>query len=162
LKHRQELILDLMRVDRLLTREEYEQSLTLPVVFRYEKIAQQFPIASESCHLRFLKSGLMEVGGGARLYQAGHTIRTTLDAGLQQYLQEQLSQLSDRAPHSDAPPGLLLVEEGDKILAMACVWGLEEGVKAVELLQGQEPDSSRAYRVVEPRRVDWRGLVIRS
>ncbi|MBI3811931.1 MAG: monofunctional biosynthetic peptidoglycan transglycosylase [Nitrospirae bacterium] len=162
LKRRQELILDLMRVDRLLTREEYEQSLTMPVVFRYEKIGQQFPIAAESCHLRFLRAGLMEIGGGARLYQAGHKIRTTLDAGLQQYLQEQLSQFSDRAPHSDTPPRLLLVDEGGKTLAMACVWGLEEGVKAVELLKGQEPDSPREYHVVEPRQVSWRSLVIRS
>jgi monofunctional biosynthetic peptidoglycan transglycosylase len=160
LKRRQELILELMRVDRLLTREEYDQSLLQPVVFRYEKIGQQFPIAAESCHLRFLRAGLMEIGGGARLYQAGHKIRTTLDAGLQQYLQEQLSQLSDRSPHADAPPGLLLVEEGDKILAMACVWGLEEGVKAVELLKGLEPDSSRDYHVVEPRRVAWKNLVV--
>jgi monofunctional biosynthetic peptidoglycan transglycosylase len=162
LKYRQELILHLMRVDRLLTAEEYEEARAMPVVFRYEKIAQQFPIASESCHLRFLKAGLTEIGGGTRLYQAGHKIRTTLDAGLQQYLQEQLSQLSDRTPHSDTPPGLLLVDEGGKTLAMACVWGLEEGVKAVELLNGQEPDSAREYHVVEPRQVSWRSLVIRS
>ena len=162
LKHRQRLILNLMRTDRLLTREEHEQSLATPVVFRHEKIAQQFPIAAESCHLRFLRSALIEISGGARLYQAGHKIRTTLDAGLQEYLQAQLSQLSDRAPHSDAPPGLLLVEEDGKILAMACVWGLEEGVQAVEILKGQEPDSLRQYRVVEPRRVAWRSLVARS
>lgn len=162
LKHRQELILDLMRVDRLLTREEYEQSLAMPVVFRYEKIGQQFPIAAESCHLRFLRGGLMEIGGGARLYQAGHKIRTTLDAGLQQYLQEQLSQFSDRAPHSDVPPALLLVDEGGKTLALACVWGVEEGVKAVELLKGQEPNSARKYHVVEPRQVSWKSLVVRS
>lgn len=162
LKYRQELILHLMRVDRLLTAEEYEEARAMPVVFRYEKIAQQFPIASESCHLRFLNAGLTEIGGGTRLYQAGHKIRTTLDAGLQQYLQEQLSQLSDRTPHSDTPPGLLLVEEGGKTLAMACVWGLEEGVKAVELLKGQEPDSLRTYHVVEPRQVAWRSLVVRS
>ncbi len=162
LKHRQRLILNLMRTDRLLTQDEHEQSLATPVVFRHEKISQQFPIASESCHLRFLRSGLMEIGGGARLYQAGHKIRTTLDAGLQEYLQAQLSQLSDRAPHSDSLPGLLLVDEGGKTLAMACVWGLEEGVKAVELLKGQEPDSPRQYRVVEPGRFAWRSLLVRS
>jgi hypothetical protein len=109
-----------------------------------------------------LKSGLIEIGGGARLYQVGHKIQTTLDAGLQGYLQEQLSQLSDQSPHSDSPPGLLLVEEGGSILAMACVWGLEEGVRAVELLKGLEPDSAREYHVVEPRQVAWRSLVIRS
>ncbi|MEK6683835.1 MAG: monofunctional biosynthetic peptidoglycan transglycosylase [Nitrospirota bacterium] len=162
LKHRQQRILNLMRTGRLLTQEGYEQSLATPVVFRHEKIAPQFPIAAESCHLRFLQSAWMAVGGGARLYQAGHKIRTTLDAGLQEYLQVQLSQLSDRAPHSDSPPGLLLVEEGGKTLAMACVWGLEEGVKAVELLKGLEPDSPRQYRVVEPGRFAWRSLVIRS
>ena len=162
LKHRQQRILNLMRTDRLLTQEEHEQSLATPVVFRHEKISQQFPIASESCHLRFLRSGLIDIGGGTRLYQAGHTIRTTLDAGLQEYLQAQLSQLSDRAPHSDSPPGLLLVEEGGKTLAMACVWGLEEGVKAVELLKGLEPDSAREYHVVEPRQVAWRSLMVRS
>jgi len=162
LKHRQELILDLMRVDRLLTPEEYEQALGQPVVFRYEKIGQQFPIAAESCNLRFLRAGLVDIGGEARLFQAGHKIRTTLDAGLQQYLQEQLSQLSDRSPHADAPPGLLLVEEDNKILAMACVWGLEEGIKAVDLLKGQEPDSGRDYHVVEPKKMVWKNLVIHS
>ena len=168
LRHRQELILDLMQVDRLLTREEYENALAEPIVFRYEKIAAQFPIASESCHLRYLNSGLMELAGGARLYQAGHKIRTTLDAGLQKYLEEQLSQLSERyaenrAPaRNDPPPGLLLVEENNQIRAIACVWGLEESAQAVELLKGLEPDSPREYRVVEPGRVAWRNLVLRS
>jgi len=168
LRHRQELILDLMRLDRLLTQEEYEQALAEPLVFRYEKITSLFPVSTESCPLRFLKAGLMDLGGGARLYQAGHKIRTTLDAGLQEYLQEQLSQLSDRYAvdrppgRNDPPPGLLLVEEKNQIRAMVCVWGLEESTQAVELLKGLEPDSPREYRVVEPRRVAWRRLVSRS
>jgi len=162
LKHRQELILNLMRVDRLLALEEYEEALATPVVFRYEKIEQQFPIEDESCPLRFLRTGLMEIVGGARLYQAGHKIRTTLDAGLQQYLQEQLSQWSDRSAQAEASTGLLLVEEGDKIRGMACIGGLEEGVKAIDLLKEQEPDSARAYQVVEPRRVVWKNLVVHS
>ncbi|MBI3597055.1 MAG: monofunctional biosynthetic peptidoglycan transglycosylase [Nitrospirae bacterium] len=168
LRHRQELILDLMQVDRLLTREEYEQALAAPVVFRYEKITAQFPISSESCHLRFLKAGLTELNDGARLYQAGHKIRTTLDAGLQEYLQEQLAQISDRyalnrpPARNDPPPGLLLVQENNQILAMVCVWGLEESTQAVERLKGLEPDSPRQYQVVEPGRVAWRSLVTRS
>ncbi|HTN43501.1 MAG TPA: monofunctional biosynthetic peptidoglycan transglycosylase [Nitrospiria bacterium] len=168
LRHRQELILGLMQVDRLLTREEYEAALAEPIVFRYEKITAQFPISTESCHLRFLNAGLVDLGGGTRLYQAGHKIRTTLDAGLQKYLEEQLSQLSDRreptraSARNDPPPGLLLVEEKNQILAMACVWGLEESAQAVELLKGLEPDSPREYRVVDPRRVAWRDLVTRS
>jgi monofunctional biosynthetic peptidoglycan transglycosylase len=162
LKHRQKLILNLMRVDRLLTREEYEEALAMPVVFRYEKISQQYPNSSESCHLGFLKTGLFETAGRTKLFRTGHEIRTTLDAGLQEYLQEQLSQLSSQSPHPDTPPDLLLVEEGGKVLAMACVWGLEESRRAVERLKGLEPDSAREYHVVEPRRVDWRGLVTRS
>jgi len=169
LKHRQELILNLMVVDRLLTREDFEQALAEPIVFRYEKISAQFPIASESCHLRFLNSGLMELSGEARLYQSGHKIRTTLDAGLQKYVEEQLSQLSgryataSRAPsRNDPPPGLLLVEENNQIRAMACVWGPEESAQAVELLKGLEPDSPREYDVVVPNRVPWRNLVLRS
>lgn len=162
LRHRQELILNLMRVDRLLTREEYEEAVAMPVVFRYEKISQQFSITSDACHLRLLKTGLIEIGGGTRLYQSGHKIRTTLDAGLEEYLQEQLSQLSNQSSNSDVPPGLLLVEEGGMVLAMACVWGLEESSQAVERLKGLEPDSAREYHVVEPGRVEWRRLVTRS
>jgi hypothetical protein len=45
---------------------------------------------------------------------------------------------------------------------MACVRGLEEGERAVELLKGLEPDSPREYRVVDPRRVAWRNFVTRS
>jgi len=162
LKHRQDLILDLMHVDRLLTPEEFEEARATPVVFRYEKISQQFPIASESCPLRELVSGLIEVGEGRRLYQSGHKIRTTLDAGFQEYLQEQLSQLSGPPARTDSPPGLLLAEEDGKVIAIACVWGLEESAQAVELLQGEEPDSSREYHVVEPDRVPWRNLIARS
>jgi monofunctional biosynthetic peptidoglycan transglycosylase len=161
LKHRQDLILDLMHVDRLLTPEEFEEARATPVMFRYEKISQQFPIASESCPLRHLVSGLIEVGGGRRLYQSGHKIRTTLDAGFQEYLQEQLSQLSGPPPQTDSPPGLLLAEEDGKIIAIACVWGLEESAQAVELLKGEEPDSIREYHVLEPDRVPWRNLIVR-
>jgi monofunctional biosynthetic peptidoglycan transglycosylase len=160
LKHRQDLILDLMHVDRLLTREEFEEARATPVVFRYEKISQQFPMASESCPLRQLVSGLMEVGG-RRLYQSGHKIRTTLDAGFQEYLQEQLYQLSVPPPRTDSPPGLLLAEEDGKVIAIACVWGLEESAQAVELLKGEEPDSARDYHVVDPDRVPWRNLIVR-
>ena len=168
LRHRQQLILNLMRTDRLLTQEDYEESLTMPVVFRYEKIAPQFPMEAESCHIRLLKSALVGMYGEARLFRPGRRIRTTLDAGLQAYLQEQLSQLSDptlssNSPvHVNNPPGLLVVEEGEKILAMACVWGLEESSQAVELLKGLEPDSARDYRVAEPREVAWSSLVVRS
>lgn len=162
LKHRQKLILNLMRVDRLLTRVEFEEALAMPVVFRYEKVSQQYPIGSESCHLGFLKSGLIGAAGRTRLSRTGHEIRTTLDAGLQEYLQEQLSQLSSQSSDPEMPPNLLLLEEGGKVLAMACVWGPEESERAVERLKGLEPDSARDYHVVDPRRVDWRSLVTRS
>ncbi|HEY4485517.1 MAG TPA: monofunctional biosynthetic peptidoglycan transglycosylase [Nitrospiria bacterium] len=167
LKQRQERILDLMRVGRLITREEYDGAAAAPISFRHEKAAR-FSISAESCPLRLFKTAMVGIYGEERLYHAGKKIRTTLDAGLQEYVREQVAQLPDRMitrgrpARPDAPSGLLIAEQDGEILAMDCVYGSEEAAQAVELLKGLEPDSRRAYRVVAPPQIAWRRLLARS
>lgn len=160
LKHRQELVLDLMRVGRLLTREEAEAARLEPLTFRFEQPAPRYVFSDEPCPIRLLRSGLGRMSG-FRSEGSARPLRTTLDAGLQDYISGYFSAAVQAPGTAGDPPGVLMVTEAGAVRAMACVWNLEEGLEAVNRMREGEPGPLRDYQIVEPREIAWRNLLDR-
>ncbi|MBI5193385.1 MAG: penicillin-binding protein [Nitrospirae bacterium] len=108
---RQQLVLTLMLRHRLITKEEYESSLNLPIILRLDKKKKQYNNIrldngddekdGLSCYAGLMEEYLSDTVGRNLLYDVGLEIYTTLDSRLQNLLEELLRREENHPP---SPP----------------------------------------------------------
>jgi penicillin-binding protein 1A len=177
LKKRQQRILRLMYVDKLLTREELSEEQAAPLVLRGETkypllMASQGrwkPRSLESCPMKFLEEYLLKRYGSQRIYKKGIKIKTTLDMDLQSTfgpgIQESL-ELLDRYPDTIIQPvsaselWFLVMKLENIPRALVCVEGRERSLLLLARLQSSRPpDALYDYELESPKDIRWNGIV---
>ena len=178
LKKRQQRILRLMYVDKLLTREELSEEQAAPLVLR-EEIKYPLLMASqgqwktrspESCPMKFLEGYLLKQYGSQRIYHRGVKIRTTLDIDLQNTfgpgIQESLELLDSHPdgfaqPVSASEPWLLVMKLENIPRALVCVEGQERSHLLLTRLQSSRPsDALYDYDLQSAKDVRWSDIVV--
>ncbi len=177
LKNRQQRILRLMYVDKLLTREELLEEQAAPLVLREES---KYPLlmasqgrwktrSLESCPMKFLEGYLLQRYGSQKIYHKGIKIRTTLDMDLQSTfgpgIQESL-ELLDRYPDTfiqsvpASEPWLLVMKMENIPRALVCVEGEERSQLLLARLQSSRPpDALYDYDLESVKDIRWSDIV---
>jgi len=178
LKKRQQRILHLMYVDKLLTREELSEEQATPLVLREEA---RYPLlmtsqgqwktrSPESCPMKFLEEYLLKRYGKQRIYHKGIKVKTTLDIDLQNTfgpgIQESLEFLDSHLdgfvqPVSVSEPWLLMMKLENIPRVLVCVEGQERShLLLTRLRSSRPPDALYDYDLQSARDIRWGDIVI--
>lgn len=146
-RQRQEQVLFNMFQAKLMTQDEYGQSMDAPVTLR-DASSRRFDLSMLSegsgrpCHLKALEEVLLAHVGEQGLYRQGLTIRTTIDKSLQDSL---IAFSSTGASSPDAAlDRVLLMKEGNEVRALSCEGGEEQARFFLSSLGTPNP----AYEIV--------------
>jgi monofunctional biosynthetic peptidoglycan transglycosylase len=177
-KKRQQRILRLMYVDKLLTREELSAAQAAPLVLREET---KYPLlmasqgrwktrSAESCPMRLLEEYLLKKYGNKIIYHKGVKIRTALDVDLQdtfglgireslEFLDENLEGFTQHGSASE--PWLLLMKLENTPRALVCVEGQERSqILLARLQSSRPPDALYDYTLERAQDVRWNDIVV--
>ena len=178
LKNRQHRILRLMYVNKLLTRDEFLEEQSAPLVLREET---KYPLlltsqgrwktqSLESCPMKFLGGYILKRYGNKKIYHNGIKIRTTLDMDLQNTfgpgIQESL-ELLDSDPDtfvqsvSASDPWLLVMKMENIPRAVVCVEGSERSQLLLLRLKSSRPaDALYDYDLQSVKDIRWNDIVL--
>jgi penicillin-binding protein 1A len=178
LKKRQQRILQLMYVDKLLTREELLDAKAAPLVLREEtgypllmaSQGQWKPRSQESCPMKFLEGHLLKRHGSRKVYHKGIKVKTTLDMDLQNTfelgIRESLDLLDSYTdafiqPVSAPEPWLLVMKVENVPRAVVCVEGQERSqFLLARLRSSRPPDALYDYDLQSAMDIRWSDMVV--
>jgi penicillin-binding protein 1A len=158
-------VLRLMRVDRYITPEALEEAQAERLVLRAEIGGPRFPDRQLPCALRSLARHIRNQYDRVRLFRVGLSIPTTLDAGLQSYLDGHVGQFRGLAPEgrpNETPAGFVVATDGVTVRAVLCAWNPDGSAAAAEFLNGQDRGSRYRYRYVAVGELAWDAVLVRS
>jgi penicillin-binding protein 1A len=137
-RDRQERVLSNMLQAKLITPENYDESIKSPTQLRQEN-SSRFDLSvlnatnGRPCYQHVLEQILVRLYGDHAVYRGGRTIGTTLD----KKMQEGLNRLEDASTGKDGPNGQITVLKQDGVIrAMVCVPGKEQTIRDTTTLPG--------------------------
>lgn len=155
-------VLRLMRIDRYVTPEQFEQARTERLTLRAEVAGPRFPDRQLPCALQSLARYIRNQYDRVRLFRVGLSISTTLDAGLQSYLDGHVGQFRGLAPEgrrNETPAGFVIATDGQIVRAVLCAWNPDGSAAAVEFLNDQNRGSRYRYRYVAAGELAWNSVL---
>lgn len=113
---RQQLVLTLMLRHKLVTKDEYDEALSYPIVLRWNKTKQRFTHLGLDrhgdenevlpCYVRLIERYLLQNFGRNLLYDVGLEVRTTLDSKVQNKFEEVIREVEHEKDDENPPPSM--------------------------------------------------------
>ncbi len=162
-RHRQEQVLFNMHQAKLLSDDQYAESLAAPIVLR-QGGSGKFDFTAlaggngRPCYQHALEEILINLYGDHALYRGGLTIHTTLDKSLQENLRQWEASLNGK-PASDNRRLTVVKQEG-VIRALVCAEGKDEDIRNLIEPSGSLPAAPYDMSVVSPDSVGREQIIL--
>ncbi|MEK6583464.1 MAG: transglycosylase domain-containing protein [Nitrospirota bacterium] len=171
--NRRQLVLKLLLRHKLLTEDEYNESLSYKIELRREKKIRQFTRIGLReindmgkvlpCHAQLIRDYLLKTLGYNMLYDVGIDIRSSLDDLIQHQLENIIREVEqeyeeDSGNSNKQQKELLLVLNKNKVRAIGCT---TSGMKAAERMKWLgKPFDSYQYNITSDSKILWNDILL--